>query len=375
MSRRIALVLALLTGAAFSLQAQTPPAVQSPEVQADGKVTFRLYDPGAKEVMLNFEGDPKPTPMTRDDSGIWSLAIGPLDPDLYGYDFIADGVFLLDPNNASLKPNLLQPQNVVEVTGATPQLWDVAEVPHGVIHHHFFKSKVVGDQRDFYVYTPPGFDPKAKTKYPVFYLLHGFSDSADGWTAVGKANVILDNLIAQGKVKPMIVVMPLGYGTPDMIRLKQAAWSHHDVRQQNFDGFSQSLLTEVMPIVEGAYPISAKREDRAIAGLSMGGAESLLTGLNNIDKFAYVGSFSAGGLFDDYPAAFPALDAKQAAQLRTLWIACGTSDHLIDDNRKFKAWLKSKDIAFTDIETPGAHTWMVWRRNLINFAPLLFAGK
>ena len=165
------------------------------------------------------------------------------------------------------------------------------------------------------------------------------------------ANVILDNLIAQGKVKPMIVVMPLGYGTPEMIKLKWSVWNHPDIRQLNFDNFRKSLLTEVIPQVESAYPVSTKREDRAIAGLSMGGSESLLTGLNNIDKFAYVGSFSAGGLDDDYDRRFPALDAKQAAQLRVLWIACGTSDHLIDDNRKFKTWLKSKNIAYTDIET------------------------
>ena len=372
MKRMILVFLFLTTLAAL---AQQPPTIQAPEVQPDGKVMFRFFDPGAKAVLLNFEGEPQPLPMTRDDSGIWSLTLGPLDPDIYGYEFIADGVLLMDPNNSSIKPNLLTPQNMVHVPGPPPQQWEVAEVPHGVIHHHFFKSKVVGDQRDFYVYTPPGFDPKAKKIYPVFYLLHGYSDSADGWTAVGMANVIFDNLIAQGKVKPMIVVMPLGYGTPEMIRLKQAAWNHHDIRQQNFDGFRRSLLTEVMPMVESAYPVSTKREDRAIAGLSMGGSESLLTGLNNIDKFAYVGSFSAGGLGDDYASAFPALDAKQASQLRVLWIACGTSDRLIADNRQFKTWLKSKNIAYTDIETPGAHTWMVWRRNLINFAPLLFTSK
>ena len=269
MKRMLPIFLLFASLTTFAQQPPTP-AVQSPEVQADGKVTFRLLDPGAKSVLLNFEGDTKPSPMTRDDSGVWSITVGPLDPDLYGYDFIADGVYLLDPNNPTIKPNLIQPQNVVEVNGATPQLWDVAEVPHGVVHHHFFKSKVVGDQRDFYVYTPPGFDPKAKTKYPVFYLLHGYSDSADGWTAVGKANVILDNLIAQGKVKPMIVVMPLGYGTPEMIKLKWNAWSHPDVRQQNFDGFRKSLLTEVMPMVEGSYPVSTKREDRAVAGLLHG---------------------------------------------------------------------------------------------------------
>lgn len=366
---------AVLLASPSLAQTQAKPPVLSPEVKANGEVTFRFPDIGAKEMKLLLEGSPQPAPMAREDSGVWSITLGPLDPDLYGYMFLADGVALLDPNNPSLKPNLIQPQNVVHVSGPTPQLWEVAEVPHGVIHRHFFKSAVVGDQRDFYVYTPPGFDPRAKTKYPVLYLLHGYSDDASGWTAVGVANVILDNLIAQGKVKPMLVVMPLGYGTPEMIKLKWNAWSHPDVRQLNFDNFRKSLLTEVIPQVESAYPVSAKREDRAIAGLSMGGSESLLTGLNNLDKFAYVGSFSAGGLGDDFGAAFPSLDAKQAAQLRLLWIACGTSDGLIEPNRKFKSWLKSKDIAFTDIETPGAHTWMVWRRNLSSFAPLLFQPK
>ncbi|HVO78819.1 MAG TPA: alpha/beta hydrolase-fold protein, partial [Candidatus Bathyarchaeia archaeon] len=349
--------------------AQQPPAV-SPEVQPDGKVTFRLLDPNAKAVALVFEGEPKPLAMTRDDSGVWSRTLGPLDPDIYGYMFIADGVDLLDSNNPTIKPNLIQPQNTVHVPGATPQLWEVADVPHGVVHHHYYKSKVVGDQRDYYVYTPPGYDPKGKTKYPVFYLLHGYSDGADGWTAVGQANVILDNLLAQNKIRPMIVVMPLGYGTPEMVKLKWSAWSQPEVKQQNFDEFRKSLLTEVIPQVEGSYPVSTKREDRAIAGLSMGGSESLLTGLNNLDTFAYVGAFSSGGLPESYAAAFPGLDAKVASQLRLLWIACGTSDGLIEPNRQFKAWLKSKNIGFTDIETPGAHTWMVWRRNLIAFTPL-----
>lgn len=364
--------LLLLSTIAFS---QQPPAVVSPDVQPDGKVTLRFLNPNAKDVKVMFEGEPKPLEMTRDEAGVWSITQGPLPPEIYGYIFLADGVALMDPNNPVIKPNLIQPQNTVEIPGATPQLWDVAEVPHGVVHHHFYKSAVVGDQRDYYVYTPPGFDPKAKTKYPVLYLLHGYSDAADGWTAVGKANVILDNLIAQGKVKPMIVVMPLGYGTPEMIKLKWAVWGHPDIREENFAKFRKALITEVMPQVESAYPVSAKREDRAIAGLSMGGAESLLTGLNNIDKFAYVGAFSSGGLEDGYATSFPGLDAKSAKQLKTLWIACGTSDGLIEPNRKFKAWLKSQNIPFTDIETPGAHTWMVWRDNLIAFTPLLFGGK
>ena len=366
------LLLASLTSRS---QTPTPPAITSPEVQSDGKVTFRFHDPGAKEVKLNFEANQQPVAMTRDDTGVWSLTLGPLDPDIYGYDFIADGVHLMDPNNATIKPNLINPQNMVHVAGSTPQLWEVAEVPRGVIHHHFYKSKVVGDQRDFYVYTPPGFDPKATKKYPVFYLLHGYSDRADGWTAVGMANIILDNLIAQGKVKPMIVVMPLGYGNPEILKMKDKGLQNPEARQLNYTRFRESLLTEVVPLVESTYPVSARREDRAIAGLSMGGAESLLTGLNNIDKFAYVGAYSAGTVGPDFNANFPGLDSTHAAQLHTLWIACGTDDHLIDENRTFKSWLKSKNIAFTDIETPGAHTWMVWRRNLIAFTPLLFDGK
>ena len=374
MKLKLTTFLVLISLAAFA-QTPTPPAITSPDVQADGKVTFRFFDPGAKEVKLNFEANQQPLDMTRDETGIWSLTLGPVDPDIYGYDFVADGVHLMDPNNPSIKPNLINPQNLVHISGATPQLWEVADVPHGVVHHHFYKSKVVGDQRDFYVYTPPGFDPKAKAKYPVFYLLHGYSDRADGWTAVGMANVILDNLIAQGKVKPMIVVMPLGYGYPEILKMKSKGLQNPEDRKLNYDRFRESLLTEVIPFVENTYPVSAKREDRAVAGLSMGGAESLLTGLNNIDKFAYVGAYSAGSVGPDYDANFPGLDSKKAAQLGTLWIACGTEDHLIGDNRKLKSWLKSQNIAFTDIETPGAHTWMVWRRNLAAFTPLLFNGK
>jgi enterochelin esterase family protein len=148
------------------------------------------------------------------------------------------------------------------------------------------------------------------------------------------ANLILDNLIAQGKVKPMIVAMPLGYGNPEILKMKDKGLQDPEARQLNYTRFRESLLTEVIPLVESTYPVSAKREDRAIAGLSMGGAESLLTGLNNIDKFAYVGAYSAGTVGPDYNANFPGLDSTHAAKLHTLWIACGTDDHLIDENRK-----------------------------------------
>ena len=166
--------------------------------------------------------------------------------------------------------------------------------------------------------------------------------------------------------------MPLGYGTMEMIRRAWNAWSHTDVRDENFAKFTQALLTEVMPRVESEYRITQDRNSHAIAGLSMGGSESLLTGLNNLDKFAWIGAFSSGGIPDDFAKDFPGLDAKANQQIRQLWIACGTEDHLITLNRNLREWLKTKGIEHADIETPGMHTWMVWRRNLSEFAPLLF---
>ncbi len=348
-----------------------PPArIVSPEVHADGTVTFRFRDPNAKEVILDREGHR--LPMQKDAEGVWTVTTEPLEPDYYGYSFIADGVALIDPANPLMKPNLLFTQSMVHVPGPASLPWEVNDVPHGVIHHHFYHSSIVGDDRDFYVYTPPGYDPTAKTAYPVLYLLHGYSDDASAWTAVGRANVILDNLIAQGKAKPMIVVMPLGYGAPEILVHGFASFRDAALVKRNMDNFRAALLNEVLLQVEKDYRVAADREHRAIAGLSMGGAESLYTGLNTLDRFAWIGAFSSGGLGDDYPAEFPALDAKANDQLHVLWIACGVSDMLITPNRKFREWLTSKGVRHTDIETPGKHEWMVWRRNLAAFAPLLF---
>jgi len=233
----------------------------------------------------------------------------------------------------------------------------------------------VGEERDFYVYTPPGYDPETKKLYPVLYLLHGFSDDASAWISVGLAHVILDNVIGQGKAKAMLIVMPLGYGAPEIVSRGVSAFRDPGLRQKNVDKFREALLTEVVPRIEETYRVLKDRNSRAIAGLSMGGSESLETGLNNLDRFAWVGAFSSGGMGDDFDRAFPALDSKANGKLRLLWIACGTDDRLIDPNRRFRAWLESKGIRHTAVETPGAHTWMVWRRNLANFAPLLFQEK
>ena len=219
MGRTLSLLLLFYVfGFASAAFAQTTPVpVVSPEVLPDNRVTFRFRAPNVKEVALSLEGASKDLTMQKDEQGVWSVTSEPLTPDFYGYSFVADGVHLIDPSNPLMKPNLLNTTSQVHVPEASLP-WEVGDVPHGEVHHHFYKSTVVGDQRDFYVYTPPGYDGRRKQTYPVLYLLHGFSDDASGWTAVGRANVILDNLIAQGKTKPMVVVMTLGYGAPEILR-------------------------------------------------------------------------------------------------------------------------------------------------------------
>ena len=349
---------------------QEQPRLATPEVHMDNTVTFRFRAPNAHDVLLEREGA-EPMPMQKDDAGVWIVTTERLAPDYYGYSFIVDGVPSLDPYNSRLVPNLLTPANALWVPGGASVPWEVNDVPHGVVHHHFL-PKITDGELDYYVYTPPGYDARKKETYPVLYLLHGFSDDASAWTAVGHMNVILDNLIALGKAKPMIIVMPLGYGTMEMIRLGWGAWDHPDVREKNFANFRKLVLPVVMSVAESEYRVRRDRNSRAIAGLSMGGSESLLTGLNNLDKFGWIGAFSSGGLPEDFDKAFPSLDVKANQQIRLLWIACGTEDHLITVNRKFREWLKSKRIQHADIETPGEHTWMVWRRNLAEFTQLLF---
>ncbi|MCC7155939.1 MAG: esterase [Bryobacterales bacterium] len=362
---RIPLVLLSAIAAVALAQPPRPVRVVSPEVHPDHSVTFRYRAPAAQKVTVNREGG-QPLEMRKDEGGVWSVTTPPLEPDMYGYTFNVDGVNVIDPVNPLMKPNLLNTSSMVAIPGNNP--WDAADVPRGVLHHHFYRSGVVGDQRDFYVYTPPGYS-KGK-KYPVLYLLHGFSDDASGWTAAGHAHVILDNLLAQGKASPMLIVMTLGYGAPEILRggFRDAA-----LVKRNYDKYREALFTEVIPEVEKSYRVSRDRKDRAIAGLSMGGAESLYVGLNNLDRFAWVGSFSAGGLPGATPAeAFPSLDQSANGKLKLLWIACGKQDGLLQSNNKVDAELTQRGVKHEYVLTEGAHTWLVWRRNLAVFAPLLF---
>jgi enterochelin esterase-like enzyme len=367
-------LLVLAAAPAIWAQQQKKPPVISPDVQPDRRVTFRLEAPNAKAVLLNREGA-KAIPMQKDESGLWTVTTEPLEPDLYGYSFTVDGVNILDPQNVEIKPNLLHIQSVVHVPGASPLPWEMTGVPHGEVHHRFYKSAIIGDNRDYDVYTPPGYDPKGSILYPVLYLLHGYSDDASGWTAVGKANLILDNLIAAGKAKPMIIVMPLGYGAPEIVAKNGPGSRDPVLRRRNMDRFRDTLFNEVIPACERDYRVSKDRESRAIAGLSMGGAETLYTGLNATDRFAYIGAFSAGGLGDDLAASFPSIDSSVNSKLKVLWISCGREDRLFAPNQKLVSWLNSKGVKASLHETSGMHTWMVWRRNLVDFSGLIFGGQ
>jgi enterochelin esterase-like enzyme len=374
---RLLLKLFLLLAPAV-LYAQVSAYTPAVEIHPDRSVTFHYKDDGAKSVLLGLEGVAKPMPMAKDESGIWTLTTGPLAPEIYGYHFEVDGLPRLDLSNPHITPNLVNLSNLLTIPGDAPEPWDATDVPHGTLEHHpYTTSTVVGlenNQSGYLVYTPPGYDAKAKKPYPVLYLLHGWSDSEVGWPAVGRANFILDNLLAQWKIKPMVVVMPLGYGDMAFVRDGFNVWQDPAPIDHNTTLFTQAFLDEVMPRVESEYNISRKREDRAIAGLSMGGLESLSIGLTHTDKFAYIGGFSAAVHKLDYAKELATLDPK-TANLRLLWIACGTEDGLIKANRNLIAFLKTKDMPVTQIETPGLHVWMVWRDNLTHFAPLLFQSK
>ncbi|HWZ84252.1 MAG TPA: alpha/beta hydrolase-fold protein [Terriglobales bacterium] len=357
--------------------AQAPTSFNSHEVHPDGRITFRYKDSKATKVLLELDGA-APLPMKKDKHGVWSVVAPPLTPEIYGYAFEVDGHARLDPMNMVVKPNLVYIGNTVTVPGKTPQLWDALDVPHGEVHHHFYTSKVAlnlpGGQSDYFVYTPPGYDSKNTKSYPVLYLLHGWSDLANGWTEVGEANFIFDNLIARGKAKPMVVVMPLGYGDMKFVLDGDGGWNDPKAVEHNVTLFTQALLTEIMPRVESEYRVATDRNQRAITGLSMGGLESLFVGLTNSTQFAWVGGFSAVAESLVNHERLANLSEK-SLDLRLLWIACGTEDPLIKSNRQFVDWLKSKGIAPTAIETPGMHDWMVWRDNLSHFVPLLFQPK
>lgn len=342
------------------------PAVRSPEVHPDRRVTFRLRGPEVREVRLNASWWAGEKNFSRNQDDIWSLTIGPLAPEIYNYTYSIDGVTTIDPHNPAVKTGVRAASSVLEVPGDSPAIYDLREVPHGAVHIRYYRSRAIGGTRRVHVYTPPGYSAGNK-RYPVLYLLHGAGDDDSGWMSIGRANLILDNLVAEGRAQEMLVVMPFGHvpGLAD----PRTGWEEQN-RLIECD-----LIGDLIPFIESAYRVRRDAASRAIAGLSMGGGQAARIGLGNLEVFRWVGMFSAAVR---QPASSEALQRflaepeKSNAALRLLWIGCGKDDFLIKPNEEFVALLASKGIRHTWRLTEGDHSWPVWRRYLAELAPLLF---
>ncbi len=362
---KICLSFLLLTWAATFAQAPRMDNLVSPEVQLDHRVTFRVRAPKASEVSLIGDWMPPNTPqaMTRNTQGVWSVTAGPLDPGLSIYTFTVDGVTTPDPVNPRIKLRARTSASLVDVPGQPPEWWEAREVPHGAVEVNWEKSKVIGDTRAYYVYTPPGYDPGRSTRYPVLYLLHGNNDTASGWTDVGKANFILDNLLAQKKALPMLIVMPWGHAVP-----------YVGSQSNNTATFERYLIEEIIPQVEKKYRVARGRENRAIVGLSMGGGHALQIGLDHLDLFSAVGAFSSAvpGNFESHFKSL--LDDPDGTnkRLKLLWIGCGRQDPAFERNQKLSELLTAHQVRNTFHPTEGLHNFAIWRRYLVEVAPLLF---
>jgi enterochelin esterase family protein len=386
------------------------PGPKSPEFRPDGAVTFRLSASQATTVTINGdwqEQDAAPLTMTKGEDGIWQLTVTGLKPEMWTYTFNADGVRMLDPGNVNVLRDGRRFLSGLMVPGKASALYEVTEVPHGTVRQVWYPSPALDmKQRRMYIYTPSGYDGGTQ-RYPVLYLLHGGGGDEEAWDTLGRANEIIDNLIAAGKAEPMIVVMTNGNwnqtAAPGVT--PQAPPNAGPPNPANLSAmvikFSTSLVPDVIPFVDKNYRTISDRDHRAIAGLSMGGGQSILVGLGNLDKFAYVGSFSAAlpllpGALKTVPIQpgphrlrgpgqgqelnltaldqdFPELNAGANTRIRLLYLACGEDDGLITSHRQFMDWLNTKGVKYKKMLLPGyAHEWAFWRISLANFASQLF---
>ena len=372
-SLHVAAGLALMTATTATAAAQAPArqrrvqdTLSSPVIGNDSRVTFQLYAPKATEVRVRSEG-PAPfadQPLTKGDSGVWRLT-AQVPADLYIYWYDVDGVAVADPRNNRPRVNMSTVRSLLEVPGPASEFFAERPVPHGQVAAVHYQSKALGVPRRMHVYTPPDYATSAQ-RYPVLYLLHGGGDNDLSWLMAGRANFIFDNLIAAGKAKPMIVVMPAGHTTPGQGGAPAA------------DAFARDLLGDVMPYVERNYRTLPRREQRAIAGLSMGGQQTLNVGLTNLDRFSYLGVFSSGWFGENGAATFARnnqsllSDQKLNDRIRLFWIATGKDDFVMPSTKATLALLDQHKIRYDYKETEGGHTWPNWRAYLNEFAPLLF---
>jgi enterochelin esterase family protein len=354
--------------------------LKSVEVLADRQVRFRIWAPSASEVKLNAEGPetiPGITPedlktfntgvvMHKGDLGVWEMTIGPIKPGVYLYNFVVDGVSAADPRNPISVQTLNQPRSLYEVPGAAFSEYR-PEVPHGVVGVVYYNSKATGGLRRMHIYTPPGYE-NGSNRLPVLYLLHGAGGTDNSWSMTGRAGAILDNLIAAHKAMPMIVVMPAGHISSEL-RMGSGTGS------MGHDAFNKDLVEDIMPYIDSHYRTLTDRDHRALAGLSMGGMQTLSVSMRNSADFGWVGVFSSGWL----PAALKEAEDVDLAQYHAsgkpfhlYWFAIGTNDFLLNSCHQTIAMLNKAGIQTTGIESGGGHTWSNWRDYLNLFAPMLF---
>ncbi len=408
----VAAAACLLAGGAFSQQAPpqgTPgrgaaqgPRVVSPEILPDKRVTFRLLAPKAGEVLLNGNWDNgRNIKMTKDDQGIWSVTVDPLGEQLWGYSFSVDGVKVLDPGDGEYQRDGARYDNLLMISGPASDLWDFKpDAPHGTVQAIWYPSEILKQKgRRMYVYTPPGYE-SSTARYPVLYLLHGGGGDEDAWTTMGRANVIMDNLIAEGKAKPMIVVMPngnatqivsqgYGYGpTPPRQAVRAPAPPPEQAAQgrgpgtrgtgrgmpQVYEGsYPQSLVKEVIPFVESHFRVIANKDNRAIAGLSMGGGHTTMATNNNPGVFGWIAVWSAGGPEGpDDEGYVNTLKKVNAGGVKHYWIGAGTTDFALNGSKNLYAVAQKAGLNTSFHSAPGAHFWFIWREFLGEFGSTIF---
>ncbi len=366
--------LSLLPAAGAQTPAKTaePPNYRSPEVTAPGEVTVRFYSPNAQSVSVEGDWDNwTKHPLSRDPLGLWSVKLGPFPPDLYEYRLRVDGLPILDPKNAEMRPF----QNRVEIPGTTPLFIDPQPGARGTVRAEFYPSKAARTVRRVHVYTPPGYEDASRTRYPVLVLLHGSGDDDESWASgLGRANVILDNLIRRGEAVPMIVVMPNGHVD---VPGKTLTFNEEN------DLFEKDLLEDVLPLVDKHYRTLPRRESRAICGLSMGGGQTVTVGMKHPEVFSAFGVFSAGiwnGAAPQFETAVERLAQQEKSLLPNaprplIWIGIGKQDFLYTNYEALTARLREAKLPFTSVETRGGHVWFNWRDYLHQFAPLLFHSR
>ena len=306
--------------------------------------------------------------MMRDSQGLWSVTIGPEPPEIYRYAFLVDGISMPDPHNQSAVVGRAQLTSYVEVPGSPPRFDQWRDVPHGALHLREYRSAVLGIQRTLYVWVPPQYEVESRRRFPVVYLRHGNGDPASTWATLGHAGIIAENLIADGRATPMILVMPSGYPSD----------SGEGSTEEGVVATTRELLEDIVPFVDGHYRVVGDAAHRAIAGLSMGGMQAFISGLRNVDKFAWIGAFSSTVVILDprfnLRAAIPGLDDAAATnkRVRLLFLSCGTEDPRFDGHLTLMSVLKANGIRHEWFSTPGSHEWKVWRQSLAEFLSMLF---